>query len=91
MWGGFERIDGLLGDLRREYGEDNLLYLDAGDLLTGTLLMEFEHRGVHGGAMLDLIEATGCDAMVLGNHEFDRGKDNVAACRGQRVPIISAT
>jgi 2',3'-cyclic-nucleotide 2'-phosphodiesterase (5'-nucleotidase family) len=91
LWGGFERIDGLLQELRETHGEEDLLYLDAGDLLTGTPLMEFEHRGVQGGAMLDLISAVGCDAMVLGNHEFDRGLDNVAALIAiSEVPILSA-
>jgi 2',3'-cyclic-nucleotide 2'-phosphodiesterase (5'-nucleotidase family) len=91
LWGGFGRIDGFIDELRATHGDDDVLYLDGGDLLTGTPLMEFEHRGVQGGAMIDFIEAVGCDAMVLGNHEFDRGIDNVAALVAtSSVPILSA-
>ncbi|MFT4979620.1 MAG: 5'-nucleotidase/UDP-sugar diphosphatase, partial [Myxococcota bacterium] len=72
--GGFVAIDAHLSALRASAGE--LVYLDGGDLLSGTPLMELEERGVAGGAMLSFLEAAGCDGWVVGNHELDRGIDH---------------
>lgn len=89
--GGFRALDAWLDAMERVHTDDGMLYLDGGDLLTGTPLMEFKVRGVEGGAMLEFLEATGCDAWVLGNHELDRGWDNAAALVEQSaVPVLSA-
>lgn len=86
--GGFEAIDAHLRALRRE-GE--VLYLDGGDVLTGTPLMEFVDRGVEGGAMLSFLDAVGCNAFALGNHEFDRGYAHTAQfVAASPVPVLSA-
>ena len=86
--GGFEAIDAHLRALRRE-GE--VLYLDGGDVLTGTPLMEFVDHGVEGGAMLSFLDAVGCDAFALGNHEFDRGFEHTAQfVAASPVPVLSA-
>jgi 5'-nucleotidase / UDP-sugar diphosphatase len=86
--GGFEAIDAHLRALRQ--GSD-VLYLDAGDVLTGTPLMEFSDRGVEGGAMLSFLEAVGCDGFVLGNHEFDRGLEHTAQfVAASPIPVLSA-
>ncbi len=89
--GGFRAIDAWIDALERVHGKDRVLYFDAGDLLTGTPLMEYRVRGSDGGAMLDFLEATGCDAWALGNHELDRGWENTAALvSSSRVPVLSA-
>lgn len=89
--GGFRAIDAWLDALERTHGEDRVLYLDGGDLLTGTPLMEYAVHGAEGGAMLDFLEATGCDAWVLGNHELDRGWNNTAALiAASPMPALSA-
>ncbi|MDG1481555.1 MAG: bifunctional UDP-sugar hydrolase/5'-nucleotidase [Myxococcota bacterium] len=86
--GGFEAIDAHLRALRQ--GGD-VLYLDAGDVLTGTPLMEFSDRGVEGGAMLSFLDAVGCDGFALGNHEFDRGFEHTAQfVAASPVPVLSA-
>lgn len=89
--GGFVALDSWLRALDTRYGEDAVLYLDAGDVLTGTPLMELEIRGVAGGGMLELFDAVGLDGWVLGNHEFDRGYAHAAAFAAQSgVPVLSA-
>ncbi len=86
--GGFEAIDAHLRALRQ--GGD-VLYLDGGDVLTGTPLMEFVDRGVHGGAMLSFLDAVGLDAFALGNHEFDRGFEHTARfVAAAPMPVLSA-
>lgn len=89
--GGFDAIDAHLGALRARVGEDAVLYIDGGDVLTGTPLMEYQEHGAWGGAMLDFLDAAGADAWVLGNHELDRGWDNAAALvAASPMPVLSA-
>jgi 2',3'-cyclic-nucleotide 2'-phosphodiesterase (5'-nucleotidase family) len=89
--GGFASIAAHVERLHRERGDDNVLYLDGGDIMTGTPLMEFEVRGAKGGAMLDFMEGAGMDAWVLGNHEFDIGFEHVSALvTASRIPVLSA-
>lgn len=89
--GGFIAIESWVRALERQNGADAVLYLDAGDMLTGTPLMEMEARGVLGGGMLDLAEASGMDAFALGNHEFDRGFDHISRFVAQSgIPALTA-
>lgn len=89
--GGFRALDAWIRSLERTHTEDGVLYLDGGDLLTGTPLMEYPVEGVEGGAMLQFLDAVGCDAWVLGNHELDRGWDNAARLVAQSsMPVLSA-
>jgi 5'-nucleotidase / UDP-sugar diphosphatase len=89
--GGFVPIDAHVAALRATYGDDSVLYLDGGDLLTGTPLMEYPVHGAHGGAMVDLLASSGADAWVLGNHELDRGWENAAALiAASPIPALSA-
>ena len=89
--GGFGAIGGHVAALHKEHGDDSVLVLDGGDVMTGTPLMEFEVRGARGGAMLDLMETAGMDAWVLGNHEFDIGLDHISnIVRASQIPVLSA-
>ncbi len=76
--GGFAALDSWVQATEEERGEDNVLMLDGGDLLTGTPLTDIEVRGTLGGAMLEFMELVGYDAWVVGNHEFDKGFENAA-------------
>jgi len=76
--GGFAALDSWVQATEKERGEDNVLILDGGDLLTGTPLTDIEVRGSQGGAMLEFMELVGYDAWVVGNHEFDKGFENAA-------------
>lgn len=90
LLGGMVAIDAELRALERSFGADAVLYLDAGDVLTGTPLMELEVGGVAGGGMAVLLDAIGVDGWVPGNHEFDRGFDHAQAFVALgRAPTLS--
>jgi 2',3'-cyclic-nucleotide 2'-phosphodiesterase (5'-nucleotidase family) len=57
-------------------GLQRSLLLDAGDLMTGSVICEIEHQGALGGALIDMMNKIGYDGMVVGNHEFDIGASN---------------
>jgi len=89
--GGFVAIDCWVRSLEQADGKDAVLFLDAGDQLTGTPLMELRERGVSGGGMAALTELVGVDGWVLGNHDFDRGFDALSAyVADDAVPALSA-
>lgn len=83
--GGTGRIAAVVRDERRK--ADNVLVLDAGDQFQGTLFFT-----VNGWPMLsDLDGRVGYDAVTLGNHEFDRGCDTLAAYVGTlNYPVLAA-
>ena len=65
----------------------NLLVLDAGDAMGPSVLSDFDQ----GGLFMEMMNRTGYSAMVLGNHEFDFGREILE----QRIeeaefPILSA-
>jgi len=72
--GGFSRLAAVIEKERSEYGE-NMLLLDAGDFLMGTIYHYMEEY--HPFQML-LMDEMGYDALALGNHEFDFGPDGLA-------------
>ncbi len=77
--GGFVRLEQEVRAVRRDRPEGTVLTLDGGDQLTGTPLTDLVIDGSKGGAMHALFDAVGYDAWVVGNHEFDKGLDNLAA------------
>lgn len=83
--GGMTRLKTALDAARA--GTPNLLVLHAGDAVQGTL-----YFNVFGGAAeVDFLNALGFDAMVLGNHEFDRRPAHLAAMLAPaRFPILAA-
>jgi len=83
--GGFARCATQIRTWRNTH--PNSLVLDVGDLYQGTA----ESYRNHGALMMRLINQTGYDAWVPGNHDFDWGAD-VAAKRfsESRAAVISA-
>ncbi|TNE92889.1 MAG: bifunctional metallophosphatase/5'-nucleotidase [Deltaproteobacteria bacterium] len=71
--GGLLAISGAVEDLRDSWGEDRVLFLDGGDVRSGTPVDEYVVDGVRTGAMLQFMDAMGYDAWAVGNHEFDKG------------------
>jgi 5'-nucleotidase len=72
--GGFSRIAGFINAQKEIHG-DNVLVLDAGDFLMGTLFQTLELKE---GFQLNLMKKMGYDYVALGNHEFDFGPNSLA-------------
>lgn len=74
----------VLASLIRGFREENpgqVLYLDAGDLFTGTPISSLSE----GRACVEVMNLLAPDAFELGNHEFDHGME------GQRKALANAT
>lgn len=83
--GGFARLKTALDEVRAR--EPNLLFLHAGDAVQGTLYFNL----FNGTPEFEFLNATGVDAMTLGNHEFDRGPALLGSlARQARFPLVSA-
>ena len=72
--GGMEAVSHYLNGIRAR--EKNVLVIDTGDILTGTLAATIEYQGVIGGVMVDFFNRLGYDIWGFGNHEFDKGQKN---------------
>jgi len=80
--GGGAALASLIG---RETGPK--LVLDAGDWWQGTP----EGSLTKGVAVADVFNAVGYDAIVIGNHEYDNGGDDLRALIGKmKMPVLSA-
>jgi len=75
--GGMATVSHYLNSLRKR--EANVLLIDTGDVMTGTLATKIEYNGVRGGVMMEFMNRLGYDVWCLGNHAFDQGQDNAKA------------
>lgn len=64
------KFAGTIEQLRAPYGEDNTLFLSAGDNIGASL---FASAYADDQPTLDVLNALGLAASAAGNHEFDRG------------------
>jgi 2',3'-cyclic-nucleotide 2'-phosphodiesterase (5'-nucleotidase family) len=84
--GGVARRLTLIQQVRNEVGANRVVLLDAGDVFTGTALSGLT-RGEADAAAYQLM---GYDAVLLGNHDFDHGKDGIRnTARKFRMPWLS--
>lgn len=91
---GLVRVAALIRQARAEAA--NCVYFDNGDLIEGSPLGEFvvqqscpDISMVH--PMIAALNALGCDAATLGNHEFSYGMPFLeAALRGADYPVVTA-
>lgn len=72
--GGMEAASHYIDAIRKK--ENNVFYIDTGDIMTGTLAAELVHEDVTGGFMIEFLNRLGCDVWCFGNHEFDLGVEN---------------
>ena len=77
--GGVAELATLIGEVRER--ADVFFLFDAGDIFTGTLA-----RRTRGAVSFDLMALMGYDAMVIGNHEFEYGWQELAE-QMHRVPF----
>lgn len=82
---GFPRLKTKLDELRAE--DPNLLLLNAGDTLHGTVLVNV----TKGATMVGLMNTLGFDAMVPGNHDFNHGYERLLELRDLAdFPMVGA-
>jgi len=87
--GGFEALSYYVNDQRQD--NPDALLLDAGDLMTGSMICDIEYEGAKGGALIEMMNIMGYDGMVPGNHEFDISVTNFKALEEiADFPIICA-
>jgi 2',3'-cyclic-nucleotide 2'-phosphodiesterase (5'-nucleotidase family) len=73
--GGFNELSYTVDSLR--YVKRWTILLDAGDVMTGNPITEYEYDGAEGGALFEMMNLVGYDAITLGNHEFDYSQENL--------------
>lgn len=87
--GGAARLAGAIAAARAEAAAAGrgVVAVDAGDQFMGSLFYT-QHRGA---AELAVMKAWGCEAMALGNHEFDNGPPTLARfLAGADFPVLAA-
>ena len=84
---GMARVATKINEIAGEVGIDNLLLLDAGDLMQGTLLSNL----FYGASTIDVYNSLHYDAATFGNHEFDWGLTTLISRTNQaEFPFISS-
>ena len=89
MVGGVVALDYFIQRERAKF--PHTLLLDAGDIMTGTLLSKMEVDGVRNGGFVEMMNLMGYDACTIGNHEFDEGQENLRKMLGMaQFDVVSA-
>lgn len=87
--GGFGALSGALDSLRNV--DEHVIYVDAGDVMTGNPICNLTVDGVKGGALLEFLRLCHCDVGCLGNHEFDLGADHARRfAKNSKVEFLCA-
>ena len=68
-------ITKVISFLKNEKGQNpgGTIFVAAGDMFQGTV----ESNLLHGRNVIDILNYAGCDAMCIGNHEFDWGQNEL--------------
>ena len=84
---GMARVAQVIEDVRTAVGAENVVLVDAGDIMQGSLLSNL----FHGESTIDIYNQVGYDVATFGNHEFDWGQ-TVLISRTQEAqfPFVSA-
>jgi len=84
---GSARVAAVVNEVRTALGANNVLLLDAGDEMQGSLLSNIQQ----GKPTIHVYNTMGYDAATFGNHEFDWGQDVLAARTGEALyPYVTA-
>ncbi|MCR5160327.1 MAG: 5'-nucleotidase C-terminal domain-containing protein [Lachnospiraceae bacterium] len=98
--GSMLRVSSAVSQIREEYGEENVLLVDNGDLFQGTPVSQIQLLRYSSGestdppAMALCLKEIGYDAFVLGNHEFNYDWAAMSAAyrwlEDNGVPVLAA-
>jgi 5'-nucleotidase/UDP-sugar diphosphatase len=84
---GLARLANTVNDVRAEVGAENVLLVDAGDEMQGSLLSNLWY----GAPVIDAYNLIGYDVATVGNHEFDWGQDVLKDRIGEaNYPYVAA-
>jgi len=84
---GMARVATIVNDVRTAVGAGNVLLVDAGDEMQGSLLSNLQH----GAPTIATYNAMGYAVATFGNHEFDWGQANLADRTTQATyPYVTA-
>lgn len=87
--GGFDALNYYVKQERAKSARS--LLLDAGDLMTGTLICDMEYRGAYGGALIEMMNMIGYEGWEFGNHDFDKSASNLRKLIGlAQFPVFCA-
>jgi 5'-nucleotidase/UDP-sugar diphosphatase len=75
MVGGIGELAWMVDSVRKV--KTNNIFLDGGDVMTGTPISEFDYKGGTGGALFQMMNLIGYDAWTIGNHDLDISQDNL--------------
>lgn len=70
---GYPKVASIINEYRKVLGQENVLYLDAGDNTHGTTFATLEK----GESMIKLSNEMKLNAMTLGNHDFNYGMEQL--------------
>jgi 5'-nucleotidase/UDP-sugar diphosphatase len=86
-FGGWARMQAALDMKRAELEGENVIFLDAGDHLQGSLMF----TTYNGDATAEMIAALAPDVLAVGNHEFNKGPGNLARVIDmlEGIPVVS--
>jgi 2',3'-cyclic-nucleotide 2'-phosphodiesterase (5'-nucleotidase family) len=90
---GIARVAHVVADVRSEVGDANVLLVDAGDEMQGSLLSNIGDGTPTGRGIptIGTFNAMGYNVATFGNHEFDWGQANLAARTTQATyPYVTA-
>lgn len=84
---GSARVAAVVDSIRTAVGDANLLLVDGGDEMQGSLLSNIQH----GKPVIAVYNEMGYDAATFGNHEFDWGQTVLADRTGEALyPYLTA-
>ena len=84
---GMARVATVVNDVRTSVGASNVLLVDAGDEMQGSLLSNLQQ----GAPVIGTFNAMGYNVATFGNHEFDWGQATLAARTTQATyPYVTA-
>ena len=85
-FGGAARLKAAIDAKRAELEGENVIVMDAGDQLQGSLMFTV----YNGDAEAEMVNAIAPDVFSVGNHEFNKGDENLARVIDlMEVPVVS--
>ncbi|MDR2868880.1 MAG: bifunctional metallophosphatase/5'-nucleotidase [Deferribacteraceae bacterium] len=81
---GYAEVAGLVDTAEAIVGADYVTLVDAGDAMQGDAIGSLSK----GSYIVDIMNATGYDVFVLGNHEFDYGMEQMNALMSNMKPAV---